>query len=398
MVQGHLVPDFPVNKIDQKGVYRRDLGSVAELADSIRQLGLLTPIVVTHDGLLLCGKRRLAAVGRLGWQTVPVWIPDKVSKNMRLEALFEDESLRKPLTPLEQAALYEEYRRLYAEQARLRYEATRFTTSRQPGRGAESLPTSVLASVGDGGAESPEPFGLKRMLDDKSRVKAAMAVTGTESHQRMEQILWLEAVAEDAAEDAGVRADAEQALAEIEADGKVSARWQRVQHHQCLNRLDRIAADTGERGDVREAATRLAGEARAQATLAQQLRRSRQGLSYVMRSRSPGCHPEAIRLRLARALEKIQRAEYEGLSRADPVSYGRFADEELWWLLTSYVHGVLEFCERAAKAARDPNQPPVKPLPGDDERFMLLVSLLRTAFEFFQKAYQARKDMLDETT
>ena len=71
MADGHLEPDFPITGINQKGVDRRDLGDLEPLCESLNRLGLLTPIVVTSDGDLICGKRRLAAVKRLGWQTVP---------------------------------------------------------------------------------------------------------------------------------------------------------------------------------------------------------------------------------------------------------------------------------------------------------------------------------------
>jgi ParB family transcriptional regulator, chromosome partitioning protein len=54
--------------------HRRDLGDVDALAASMRELGLLHPIVVTPDGLLLCGERRLCAARLLGWNKIPVTI------------------------------------------------------------------------------------------------------------------------------------------------------------------------------------------------------------------------------------------------------------------------------------------------------------------------------------
>jgi ParB family transcriptional regulator, chromosome partitioning protein len=52
--------------------HRRDLGDIGGLAESIADIGLLQPIVVNEDGLLLAGARRLAACKHLGWETVPV--------------------------------------------------------------------------------------------------------------------------------------------------------------------------------------------------------------------------------------------------------------------------------------------------------------------------------------
>ena len=53
---------------------RRELGDVASLAASIADIGLLHPIVISQDGLLLAGERRLEACRLLGWDTVPVTI------------------------------------------------------------------------------------------------------------------------------------------------------------------------------------------------------------------------------------------------------------------------------------------------------------------------------------
>ena len=51
--------------------HRRDLGDVDWLAASIEDIGLLNPITVSEDGLLLAGARRLTACKRLGWKTIP---------------------------------------------------------------------------------------------------------------------------------------------------------------------------------------------------------------------------------------------------------------------------------------------------------------------------------------
>lgn len=48
--------------------YRKDLGDLRPLADSIAEVGLLHPIVVTAEGLLIAGQRRLEACRLLGWK------------------------------------------------------------------------------------------------------------------------------------------------------------------------------------------------------------------------------------------------------------------------------------------------------------------------------------------
>ena len=46
---------------------REDLGDIEGLAESIRQYGLLAPPVLTDDGTLVAGQRRVEAMKRLGW-------------------------------------------------------------------------------------------------------------------------------------------------------------------------------------------------------------------------------------------------------------------------------------------------------------------------------------------
>src|ERR1035437_3651123 len=66
-------------RIDQIQVgfrYRKDLGGLWSLADSISEVGLLHPVVVTPEGRLIAGQRRLGACRLLGWPEVPVTVVD----------------------------------------------------------------------------------------------------------------------------------------------------------------------------------------------------------------------------------------------------------------------------------------------------------------------------------
>jgi N6-adenosine-specific RNA methylase IME4 len=55
---------------------RVDMGDVGELAESIEQLGLLHPIVVTSKKELIAGERRLLAFKKLGREEIPATIID----------------------------------------------------------------------------------------------------------------------------------------------------------------------------------------------------------------------------------------------------------------------------------------------------------------------------------
>lgn len=57
--------------------HRKHLGDLDELAALIAELGLLQPIGVTTDKVLVFGERRLRACRDvLGWRTIPAWIVD----------------------------------------------------------------------------------------------------------------------------------------------------------------------------------------------------------------------------------------------------------------------------------------------------------------------------------
>jgi len=58
---------------------RRDLGNVESLAESIKHVGLLHPVVLTTNGELVSGYRRIEAFKRLGRDE----IPHRIAENLQ---------------------------------------------------------------------------------------------------------------------------------------------------------------------------------------------------------------------------------------------------------------------------------------------------------------------------
>jgi ParB family chromosome partitioning protein len=88
---------------------RRRIENVAELADSIREYGLLQPIVVrgTDQGYeVVAGHRRLEAVRSLGWDDVPAVVQAADESRAYLLSLVENLQ-REDLTPREESAALE---------------------------------------------------------------------------------------------------------------------------------------------------------------------------------------------------------------------------------------------------------------------------------------------------
>lgn len=89
---------------------RKDVGDLANLADNIRQRGLLHPIVITRDSyMLMSGYRRLMACKAIGWTSVPCHFFEELSpREQFLIELFENEK-RQNLSWEEKAAAIQKY-------------------------------------------------------------------------------------------------------------------------------------------------------------------------------------------------------------------------------------------------------------------------------------------------
>lgn len=192
--------------------HRADLGEITELAASIEAHGLLQPITITPDGVLVCGRRRLAAIQQLGWRTVNVWVRSGISDRLgHLLAEQDENTHRKALNQIEAAALYRELKSLMAEDAQRRQAASQFSTARQPGT--------------DGGAKfAPPSTGTA----GKTRVQAAAMIPGGASHATLEKINAMQRIADDPDQPETLREQVAAELAGIEAGGPVEPAYQRI--------------------------------------------------------------------------------------------------------------------------------------------------------------------------
>lgn len=240
MSSGGVELDRPVASIRVGARFRQDLGDLEELCDSIQKLGLLQPITITPDGVLVCGARRLAAVKHLGWERVKVWIVSNISTRLHeLLAERDENAVRKPLTPTEAARLYEELRLLLAADAARHQEATAFTGERNP----------RLRRAVDGVADSATP-SAERLVGDARR-QAARAITGKNSYTTLKQVLNVQRLANDPATPEPVREVARRELAEMDADGKVHGHYLTVRAAASTDALARLANDPAQPDTVR---------------------------------------------------------------------------------------------------------------------------------------------------
>lgn len=82
-----------------------DPAGIAELAGSIRDQGLLQPLVVRREGehyVIIAGHRRWEAIRQLGWEEVPCIIREATAEESREQQLIENIQ-REDIPPLEEA-------------------------------------------------------------------------------------------------------------------------------------------------------------------------------------------------------------------------------------------------------------------------------------------------------
>jgi Predicted transcriptional regulators len=91
-----------INNIKIGERFRKDIGDIDLLAKSIKEIGLLHPIVINENNELIAGVRRLEACKKLGWADTPVTI-------INLEDIkrgeYDENAYRKHFLPSEMVAI-----------------------------------------------------------------------------------------------------------------------------------------------------------------------------------------------------------------------------------------------------------------------------------------------------
>jgi ParB family transcriptional regulator, chromosome partitioning protein len=179
--------------------HRSDLGDLEGLAESLRELGQLQPIVVTSDLRLIAGGRRLAAARLLGWSEIEAKIAhDLTDAASLLRAERDENTCRKAFVPSEEYSLYE---------ALLAFE-----NDQQDERNATNEGQT-------GGADATRV----RSVGFHERQSAAMIVSGRSGrHRTLEKVGEVKRIAEDPTQSDRLRQKARDALAEMDRTGNIA--------------------------------------------------------------------------------------------------------------------------------------------------------------------------------
>ena len=169
-------PDQPRKAFDQT--------SLDELAESIRQHGVITPITVRRSGKdgyqIIAGERRWRAARQAGLEDIPAMILDANEGEVMELALIENLQ-RQDLNPIEEAEGYEQRFGLTQEQV-----AKRVVKSRSAVANALrllALPEEVRTMVSEGSLSGGHARAVLAVAEEAERVDAAKQMVGLSVRQ-----------------------------------------------------------------------------------------------------------------------------------------------------------------------------------------------------------------------
>lgn len=147
-----------IDNIRMDNRIRKDFGDLKELADDIKQNGLINPPVVIpeNDGVytLLAGERRLRAMRLLGYQQVEVRTWKNLSDEEKLNIEISENEVRKDFSKAERIEYARRIERIEAEKARERMlagvSADPVDNSPQGGEGKTRDIAAQKAGIGSG--------------------------------------------------------------------------------------------------------------------------------------------------------------------------------------------------------------------------------------------------------
>lgn len=172
---------FPLSRIyvNREERQRRELRGITELALSIRQTGLINPIVIQRDGQLRAGERRYTAIKSLGWTHVPVqFVEDLDEASLQLLEL-EENVKRENLDWRDECLAVERYHQLQKE---INSDWTQTATAEALGMSDTNVASrrAVAAELKQGNArvmEAPKFSTARGIVERTQARKAATAIS-----------------------------------------------------------------------------------------------------------------------------------------------------------------------------------------------------------------------------
>lgn len=100
---------IPIEEIRVRQRARKEFIEIDELAESLNRIGLLNPIIVDQNKVLIAGQRRLEAAKKLGWKTIEARVLSLEDGSLALDIEIEENVQRQQFSDEE---LLNAFRRL----------------------------------------------------------------------------------------------------------------------------------------------------------------------------------------------------------------------------------------------------------------------------------------------
>jgi ParB family chromosome partitioning protein len=170
------VVQVPVESLKPNTYQPRELfpeSTLDELADSIREKGVLQPLLVEREGefySIVAGERRLRAAKKAGLKEIPVLVRNS-NQHEKLEVALIENIQREDLTPVEEAKAYEqliELSGLSQEEVARRVGKKRSTIANS--LRLLKLPKDMLKSLNSGEISAGHARAILSVVDPSNRI------------------------------------------------------------------------------------------------------------------------------------------------------------------------------------------------------------------------------------
>ena len=153
---------------------------IKELADSIREKGILQPLLVKHQGgryQLIVGERRLRAAQLVGLKEIPAIVMNQMTDSEAFQLALIENIQREDLTPLEEAEAYAKL----LESAAMTHEELASRLGKNRSTIANSirlltLPDEVKELVNEGKVSASHARAILALPDSKKQIELARKI------------------------------------------------------------------------------------------------------------------------------------------------------------------------------------------------------------------------------
>ena len=103
---------IPLDDIRVKRRIREEPEDIEDLMNSMKRYGLMNPITINSENVLIAGRRRLEAARRLGWHMISANVIEATDRVSELEMEIEENTQRSNVTDQELMKAYTRLERL----------------------------------------------------------------------------------------------------------------------------------------------------------------------------------------------------------------------------------------------------------------------------------------------